>query len=477
MSSMIRAAAGGACIGGGIAIGAYSGGWFLLLAVALAAMGVGVLAGAFVRSATDYPEGELVAVRVDMIDRSAPNLAVASTLIAGEANPRGDAPFRFQTRTNLSHAEVAEIVVDGRGKLPSEALDGPGGTPVTEHRGARVNAPAVLVAASAMWATMLLPPSHIWDLKPLTTSVSSALPEVATSTDPDARPLWQWYDEMLAHLRAESPDLLDALLEIDIRDTYVTASVYLGGDQSRTYEGRARGWESVESATNLRSRDTFSVGDLEAFSAQDYLSGATAMLPPDNNEPVRIAIAREGDIFGAERPVLIDGWFGNPTITVYGKTDGSIAPWWPAEDVAAGLGQVEAALVARGVSLSEPDIKSIALPKDHGGFSLDFYRGDTYYSTGASAGEFTDPDVSGGDSAFPRFRFSDVSPTVVAQVRDDAMGRYGIDPVDRREAGITVGAWGSDGGDRTDDVVIVVDYSAAHGGTAIYTLTGEYLTG
>ncbi|MGH3642661.1 MAG: hypothetical protein ACRDUX_26960, partial [Mycobacterium sp.] len=329
MNSVVRAAAGGVFIGSGIAIGAYSGGWFLLLAVLLAAIGVGVIGGVFVRSETAIAGGDAVPVKVELIDRSAPNLAIASTVIAGVAMPRGDVAFRFHTSTNLARAHVAGVVEDGRGELPSGALGEPGDAPMTEHRVIRARVPAAVTAVAAMWATMLLPPSDLWDLKPLTTSVSSALPEVATSTDPDERPLWQWYDEMLAHLRAESPDLLDALLEIDVRDSYVTASVYLGGDQRRTYEGRTRGWETSESTTNLRSRDTFSVGDLEQFSAKDYLSGATAMLPSDNNEPERIAISRQDSIFGATRPVLIDGWFGNPTVTVMGKPDGTIAPWWP----------------------------------------------------------------------------------------------------------------------------------------------------
>ncbi|MDV3124921.1 hypothetical protein M1247_08360 [Mycobacterium sp. 21AC1] len=475
MNSMLRAAVGGVCVGSGIAIGAYSGGWFLLLAVALAVMGIGVIAGAFVRSAAALDGGDAVPVKVDLIDRSAPNLATASTVIAGVAMPRGDAAFRFHTSTNLARTHVAEVVEDGRGELPSGALGEPGDAPVTEHRVTRARVPAALTAVAAMWATMLVPPSDVWDLKPLTSSVSSALPEVATSTDPDERPLWQWYDEMLAHLRAESPELLDALLEIDVRDTYVTASVYLGGDQSRTYEGRTRGWETSESTTSMRSRDTFSVGDLERFSAKDYLSGATAMLPPDNNKPERLAIARTDSIFGAERPVLIDGWFGDPTVTVMGKPDGTIAPWWPADDVAAGLGQVEAALVARGVPTTEPDIKSIALSGNQAGFTLDFYRGDNYYSTGAHAGKFTDPDDSRGDSEYPRFRFSDVSPDIVAAVRDDAMRRYSIDPVDRRKADIVIAAWGSGGGDRVDEIVIEVNYHDAHGGNAVYSLAGEYL--
>jgi hypothetical protein len=329
-----------------------------------------------------------------------------------------------------------------------------------------------------MWTTMLLPPSHIWDLTPLTRSVPSAVVPGVSTDDPDTKPLWQWYDELLAHLRAESPDLLDALLEIDIRDSYVTATVYLGGDRSRSYERRTRGWKTSESTTSLRSRDAFSIEDLEAFSAQDYLSRATAMLPSGNNEPQRLAISREDSIFGAERPVLIDGWFGNPSVTIMGKTDGTVAPWWPAGDVGAGLAQVEAALVARGLSTSEPILKQIELSGGDGGFWLSFFRGDYYYRTHANAGEFTEPDdPMSDDTRSPRFRFTDVSPAIVAQVRDDAMRRYDVDPVDRGKAKITIGGWGSDGGNREDRVVIQVDYHDAHGGEAVYALSGEYLAG
>lgn len=478
MNSILRSIVGGVCVGSGIAIGAYSGGWFLVLAVVLAALGIGMVAGTFTRSVTAAPAGALVPVAVDLIDRSAPAPAVASTVVAGEARPPRDVPFRFHRHANLSRAQIAGLVADGRGELPSEAIGTPGSTAVIEHRPTRAHAPAALTAVAAMWATMLLPPSDIWDLKPLTRSVSTAVPGI-TSDDPDTKPLWQWYDELLAHLRAESPDLLDALLEIDIRDSYVTAIVYLGGDRSRSYEGRTRGWETTESTTGGRSRDTFSVGELQAFSARNYLSTAMAMLPPDNNEPTRLAISREDDdIFGAERPVLIDGWFGNPNVTVMGKPDGTVAPWWPADDVGAGLAQAEAALVARGLSTSEPILKNIELSDDKGGFWLTFFRGDYYYRTHVNAGGFTTPDdPMSDDTRSPRFRFTDISPTVVAQVREDAMRRYGVDPVDRGKAKITIGAWGSDAGDREDQVVIKVDYHDAHGDEAVYALSGEYLAG
>ncbi|OBB33133.1 hypothetical protein A5792_12020 [Mycolicibacterium peregrinum] len=465
------------CVGSGIAIGAYSGGWFLVLAIVLAALGIAMVAGAFTRSVTAASAGELVPVTVDLIDRSAPAPAIASTLVAGEARPPRDAPFRFHRHANLSRAQIAGIVADGRGELPSEAIGTPGSAAVIEHRPTRAHAPAALTAVAAMWATMLLPPSDIWDLKPLTRSVSTAVPGI-TSDDPDTKPLWQWYDELLAHLRTESPDLLDALLAIDIRDSYVTATVYLGGDKSRSYEGRTRGWDTTESTTASRARDTFSIGDLQGFSAQDYVSKAMAMLPPDDNKPTRLAISREDDIFGATRPVLIDGWFGDPSVTVMGKTDGTVAPWWPADDVGAGLAQAEAALVARGLSTSEPILKEIELSDDKGGFWLSFFRGDYYYRTHASAGGFTTPDDPMGDDTWsPRFRFTDVSPTVVAQVREDAMRRYGVDPVDRGKAKITIGKWDSNGGDREGQVVIKVNYQDAHGDEAVYALSGEHLAG
>jgi hypothetical protein len=328
-----------------------------------------------------------------------------------------------------------------------------------------------------MWATMLLPPSHVWDLTALTRSVSSQLPIVADAR-PDARPLWQWYDEALDHLRAESPQLLDSLLSIEIRDTYVTASVYLGGDQRRTYEGRTRGWETSESTTNLRSRDTFSVRDLEQFSVRDFLSGAVAMLPPDTEDSVRMELSRTDDIFGAERPILAEAWFGNPSITVDGRMDGTIAPWWSGDDIAAGLHQVGDALAAREVAPDDPQVKEIGLSGGpEGRFSLEYYRGPIYYRTGAGAGGFTTPDDRGSNSEFPRFRFSDVSPDILNAVRDDAMRRFAVDPVDRGKADITIGHWGSDGHDRADDIVIEVDYPDAYGGTATYTLTGEYLAG
>lgn len=474
MNSIARGAAGGVCIGAGIAIGAYSGGWFLVLAVLVAVLGIGVLVGAFARSVTASPEGDAIPVKLDLIDRSAPSLAVASTLIAGEARPPGDAPFRFHIDANLSRAQLAEIVHDGSGELPAGALGEPGAAPVTEHRVMRVHAPAALAAAAAMWATMLLPPSDLWDLKPLTASVSSALPGVAAG--PDARPLWEWYDKALAHLRAESPESLNSLLSLAIRDTYVDVTVYLGGDRMKAYEGRTRGWESSEATTNLRSRDTFTAGDLGQFSARDFLSGAAAMLPPDNNELSRLELSRGEDIFGAERPILAEAWFGNPSITVSGTVDGIIAPWWPADDIAAGLQQAGNALAARGVPADSLEVKEIRLDGGtEGGFRLEYYRGAIYYRTGASAGEFTNPDENGSNSEFPRFRFSDVSPDVVAAVRDDAMRRFDVDPVDRGNADIAIAAWGSDGGERRDDIVITVDYPGAYGGTAVYALSGEYL--
>lgn len=480
MNSIIRAVAGGVCVGGGIAVGAYSGGWFLILAVLLAAMGVGLIAVALARPGTAAADGELVPVTVDLIDRSAPDLAINSTLIAGEARPHGDAPFRFHTRTNLSRGHIAGIVADGRGQLPSGALGEPGSAPTTEHRTLRAHAPAALTAVAAMWATMLLPPSDIWDLNPLARSVSSAEVPSVSAGDPDARPLWQWYDEALEHLRAEAPESLDALLSLDIRDTGVDVEVYLGGDRIRAYEGDVDGWETSEQSTNSRSRDTFTIDDLQGFSAQDFLTGAAAQLPPDHRVASQLEIARnDEDIFGAERPVLAKGTFGNASnVYVKGTTDGTIAPWWPVDDLAAGLHQVEAALTARGIPADAPDIKDIDLSTgSDGDFSVDFYRGDMYYRTRGKAGGFASPDDPIGEGKYiARFRFSDVSPDVLAAARDDAMRRYDVDPVDRGKAHVTIGEWGS-GGAREDEVVIEVNFHDAHGGTAIYALSGEYLAG
>ncbi|MBU9764803.1 hypothetical protein FR943_13250 [Mycobacterium sp. TNTM28] len=479
MNSIVRATVGGVCLGAGVAIGAHSGGWFLLLAVALAAMGMAVVAGALTRPVTAGAAGELVPVTVDMIDRSAANPAIASTVVAGEARPAGDAPFRFHHQAQLSRAQIAGLVTDGRGELPSEALGAPpGGLAVTEHRGGRGHAPAALAALAAMWATMLLPPSGIWDLKPLTRSVSAAAPS-AISADPGSRPLWQWYDEALAHLRTEAPDALTALLDFDIRDTDVDVEVYLGADRVRVHEGDADGWTTSEATTASRSRDTFTVDDLQGFSVRDFLAGAAAMLPPEHREAAVVEIARNNDdIFGAERPVLAQGRFGQPSITVQGKTDGTIASWWPPDDVAAGLRQVEAALAAAGIPADAADIKDIDLSTgSDGDFSVDFYRGERYSRIRAQAGRFPSAEDPIGEGQFTRFRLSDVSPAVVVAARDDAMRRYEVDPVDRGKAALTIGEWGSDGGARADEVVIEVDFHDAHGGTAVYTLSGELLTG
>ncbi|MGV9798659.1 hypothetical protein ACWDTP_11450 [Mycobacterium sp. NPDC003449] len=468
----VRSVVGGVCVGSGIAIGAYSGGWFLLLAVALGAIGIGIVAGALIRSPAPGPTGELVPVTVDLIDRSAPR----STIVAGEARPDGDAPFRFHTHANLAPAQVAHIVGDGRGELPVDALGTPGDAAVTEHRTMRTRAPAALTAVAAMWATMLVPPSHVWDLNPLTSSVSAAVPEVAAA-DPDARPLWQWYDEAIAHLRAESPEAQNALLSLDVTDTDVDVEVYLGADRMRVYAGDADGWETSETTTPSRSRDTFTIADLQEFSARDFLAGAATMLPPDHREASRLEIERKtDDIFGVERPVLAEGRFGDPSIPMDGKMDGTIAAWWPQDDVAAGLHQVEAALAARGIATDAAVIKEVDLSADHD-FTLDFYRGVPYYRTRAHAGRFASADDLIGEGEFSRFRFADVSADVLSAARDDAMRRYDVDPVDRGKADITIGEWGSEGGDREDEVVIEVDYNDAHGGAAVYSLSGEYLAG
>ncbi len=81
------------------------------------------------------------------------------------------------------------------------------------------------------------------------------------------------------------------------------------------------------------------------------------------------------------------------------------------------------------------------------------------------------------DSDLPRFRLADVTADTLERVRDDAMSRFGIDPVDRGAAGVDIGFWGSDGGERSDEIVIVVDYSSARGGgEAVYTLGGDFIT-
>ena len=478
MNSIIRAMVGGACIGTGIAIGAYSGGWFLLLAVALGVLGIGMLVGAVDRSTPAVAGGDPVPVRIDHLDRSAPGLGGAATLVSGEARPEGDVPFRFQTEANLSPAQLADLVADGRGALPAGALGTPGDVPVTEHRtGSRVHVPAVLAAGAAMWAALLVPPSDVWDLRPFTPDTTAAAP--VTDLAPDERPLWQWYDDVMAHLRTEAPDALQSLLGISVYDTFVEAEVYLGGDRVRVYEGRTDGWETSETTTSKRTRDVFTAAELQGFSAQDFLTRAAGALPETSRRPNRLEVSRDSDdIVGATRPVLATAMFGeNPSIPVQAKPDGTVAAWWATGDLAAGLRQIGEALTARGFSLDDQHLREITLgtSSDAASFELEYYRGATYYLLRGSAGAFSAPDDEMSDSESPRFRFTDIDPAVLTNVRDDAMVRFGIDPVDRGAAEITIGHSDSADNPRADDAVIAVDYRNAHGGTAIYTMAGEFL--
>ncbi|NKY58266.1 hypothetical protein [Nocardia flavorosea] len=481
MNSMVRAAVGGACVGGGIAIGAYSGGWFLLAALIVSAVGIGLVVSDFVRAACTVSEGDSVPVQVDLIDRTTTLVGTSPTLVAGEARPPGDTPFRFQTSANLSADQLAEIVRNGRGVLPAEAVGVPDAVPVTEHGGVRKHVPAALVAAAAMWATMLLPPGDFWDLS----EVSVSPPAVLSAPGPDERPVWQWYDDAVAHVSAEAPDLLDSILNITVNESYVEVWVYLGGDRSRVFEGRADGWEVRDAQTPHRARDTFSLADLQNFSARDVLSRTGAMLPPDKREPNRMEISRDTeDIFGSAHPLLVESWFGDGSeYRMDALPDGTVAPWWPAGDLAAALDQVGAALTARGVPADAPRLDSITLDRSDSGdrrsgsFEVGFVRNGIVYRTGADAGEFTGPDDDGSEPGLPGFRFADIDPGVLTRVRDDAMTRYRIDPVDRVMAKISIGPasrFDSDGG---DEYVIEVDYSQAHGDSAYYTLGGQYLSG
>ncbi|TDH20128.1 hypothetical protein [Mycobacteroides franklinii] len=183
---IIRGIGGGACLGAGVALGAYSGGWFLLVAVLPTLIGFGLVAGAIERSRTTVARGEPVEVRVDLIDRSAPRLMASSTLIAGEAFPRGDAPFRFQTNARLSTGHLADLVGNGYGSLPSDALGEPGSAPITEHRVSATQIPTVLAAVAAMWATILVPSGDFWNFKLLTAQSQSAIP--ATTSEVDTGP-------------------------------------------------------------------------------------------------------------------------------------------------------------------------------------------------------------------------------------------------------------------------------------------------
>ncbi len=480
---MVRAAMGGACVGGGIAIGAYSGGWFLLAAVIVSVAGIGLVVSDSIRSALAVSEGEPVPVRVDLVDRTTTLVGNSPTLVAGEARPSGDTPFRFQTSANLSANQLAEIVRHGRGVLPSEAVGAPDAEPVTEHGGLRRQAPAALVAAAAMWATMLLPPGDFWDLSEISVT---APPAVLSVAGPDERPLWQWYDDALAHVRAEAPELLNSILGITVHESRVEVALYLGADRARGFEGRTDGWETYDFQTADRARDTFTLADLQNFSAREVLAEKAAMLPADKREPNRMEITRDAEeIFGITdpEPLHVETWFGSGSeYWMYALPDGTVAPWWPADDLAAALEQVGAALSARGVPAEAPRLDSITVDRGGSGngagsFDVAFSRDGIIYGTGAGAGGFTDPDDAGSDSESPGFRFADIDPGVLAHVRDDAMTRYHIDPVDRADAKISIGSWHGFDSDRGEEYVIEVDYSRADGGSAYYTLGGQYLAG
>ncbi|GAA5048067.1 hypothetical protein GCM10023318_15360 [Nocardia callitridis] len=476
---MVRAAIGGVCVGGGVAVGAYSGGWFLLVAVIASLFGIGLVVGDYFRSLSAVSDGELVPVEVDLLDRSPTLMGSSPTLVAGTASPEGDVPFRFQASAKLSDAQVAEVVREGRGALPAQALGTPGSAPVTEHRTPRLRAPAALVAAGAMWTTILLPPSGFWDLR----EVATSLPAAVSSVGSDERPLWQWYDDALAHVRAEAPDLLNSILEITANESYVELKVYLGGDRTRVYEGRTRGWEVREEATSLRTRDTFTSADLHDFSARDVLSRQAAQLPEEKRQPGRLEISRDSeDIFGVTHPLVAEVWFGDSSDTrMYALPDGTVAPWWRADDLAGALEQVGAALTARGVAADAAVLNSITLGRSgsslSGSFGLEYSRDGTHHRTVATAGRFTSPNDSSRSSDTPSFRLADVDPTSLTRVRDDAMTRYGIDPVDRATAEISITNWRRIDSDHGEEIVIEVDYSRAHGDSAFYTLSGQPLSG
>lgn len=328
-----------------------------------------------------------------------------------------------------------------------------------------------VVAALMMWVVIFAPPQSFWAWQ-----VAGADSAVLAENASTEQGLQHWYDEIIKQIRADGEELLDSLLSIDVYDNHATAEVYLGGDRMRSYDAY-EAWEREpeDGTTTARTRDTFSVDDLADFSIPDVTRAAAAMIPDDGHWLQRVVFERGDPILGDESPLLAEILFqGDRPITVQATPDGTLAPWWPSDDLPAALEQYRAQLAARGIGADEPILEDVYLTQYVNLF--DYQRGDTLYSAHFGPGEFAEPDDERSSSLRSGFSLDDIDPAVLVESRDDALSRFpGVDEFDRGAATVRIRAWGPDGGDRRDEATIVIDYSSDGGGVARYDLDGDYL--
>lgn len=470
------AALAGIGLGAGISVAAHSDGAIVALGAvlvvgALVALSLGVLPRRPVPAA-----GQRIPVRLDALDRSTPVLGVAPTLITGKAFPYRDTPYLFQTRTALPPEAITEILDDGgRGTLPEAALGSHDARPVLAHRPVGA-APALTVTVVAMWLTIVLVPGHVWNLTVSTSSASSS-----TSADRAAAPsIADRYAAALAHVRSQAPAELESLLSVEVYTAFARVETYLGGDRMRTYTQQFDGsWESEDERTDSRSKDAFAAGAL-SLSVESMVTAAAAMLPADLRTPARMEISRGDDPTDtSQQPLLVSTYFtgGDSAIEVQSTPDGTLAQWWSGADLVMGMAQVRNGLGSVGVGPTERRVKDITLnPGGYAGYAIEFYRGDTYFRSRASAGQFLEPvDEITTDDDGPRLAVTDLDPAVLTRVRDDAMARLSIDAVDRDKASITIGPSYAAGQQYRGQFVIDVDFGRVRSTGFYYTLDGTYI--
>ncbi len=496
--AVMRGVAGGALLGGGIGIGAYSSAVWLFLAVILMVAGAGLLGSAASVRRT-RPDGAPVTVVVSALDRTvAVRQDVQPTIVTGTVLPQGDAPYRAQFLADLGVSDADRLLDRGRAGLPASVVPGPEAKPVFGFSGRLPLRAAVCVvtAVAVMWGVAVAP-GEAWRFGGPTSSGLFGSPADEAADDPAevAGSYAERFTEVIEYLREKHPGEVGRVTRINVSDTQIRANTYLGNGRTASYfRNTGQGWiESPGTGTAQQlSEKSFALSDLDRFDPRAFIEKASAQVPEAlrpmfNGLTAEVVELKVGDDDDKGPTLLVEATFDAESghdVIVQARADGTVAPGWRPADMTRSLAQLRDLVVAQKASPSAPVLTEVGITgadSESGPVSPASYPGvgamiNGYYRF-AQIGRFSriradeKPFVRTGQK---RFAFADLDAAVLGRVLGDAERRFGVEPVDVERFRMKIGTQTSSRDPFFGRLVLTVRYSNT-GKAEVYDLKGAYL--
>ncbi|MGW0038619.1 hypothetical protein [Gordonia sp. NPDC003376] len=499
MTRALRAVIAGVLIAAGIGFGAFSVWWIaMLLGIPLIVGGLVILPRAGRTSglpvfSTGGPRSG-VPMRVTALNRSTLGVDDAQpTLVSARITPPDDTAYDTRWLTAMTRVRFQTTVQNPRTLLPAEDLPSRTGMPPDLAAGPGWSAFLPPLIAIVVGAVVLFGiPETVWRIDTPTSTSTSSTGGAGTGSagNEGMAVLGRRRDRLVRAIGEAGPDAQANVLSMtfdasgsDRAEIYdpttgqsITLTVRDGGevDQRRSPTTKRRGdtfATSVIATTDL-SRMAATMTERTTAFAGDVVFEDMVVDRPDTG-----------------KDVLITASYRNPeqiteTHDIQATPAGKVASFFDPGDFEAAFGVLRTALVDAGVPLDRPALNRLEI-RGLGSMTPTMYAGDIQSSGGVLAEFVTDRtsgDVSVVPGAFPTvdlrswsprdlFAFTDVTPAVFDEVRDQAMRRGDVEEIDRSAVDIQMTTTFQ----RDGDPVIQVAVGRSDGSEGTYSPTGVFL--